>query len=165
MDSVDIAKEVNIISKRVNEQLSDFYESLKNDVAMNKAKAKSGKDNSRQVKVCPIIQQIEPMSESERQIATSTIANIEKVVKDNPNEFGGKDISETSYTGGSKGTGDGTGRETELISVGMPKWIQEIENSVKAKFKRKKADYVAVPADIQQRLIAEHKEEEEDSHH
>ncbi|HRA74471.1 MAG TPA: hypothetical protein PLB11_16790, partial [Flavobacterium sp.] len=113
-------------------------ESLKNDVAMNKAKAKSGKDNSRQVKVCPIIQQIEPMSESERQIATSTIANIEKVVKDNPNEFGGKDISETSYTGGSKGTGDGTGRETELISVGMPKWIQEIENSVKAKFKRKK---------------------------
>ncbi len=35
----------------------------------------------------------------------------------------------------------------------------------RAKFTRKFADYVAVPADIQQRLIAEHKEEEEENHH
>lgn len=34
----------------------------------------------------------------------------------------------------------------------------------KAKFSRKFADYVAVTADIQQRLIDEHKEEEEDHH-
>ena len=35
----------------------------------------------------------------------------------------------------------------------------------KAKFTRKFADYVAVPSDIQQKLIAEHKEEEEENHH
>jgi elongation factor G len=34
----------------------------------------------------------------------------------------------------------------------------------KAKFSRKFADYVPVPPDIQQKLIAEHKEEEEESH-
>lgn len=34
----------------------------------------------------------------------------------------------------------------------------------KAKFARKFADYVPVPPDIQQKLIAEHKEEEEESH-
>jgi elongation factor G len=35
----------------------------------------------------------------------------------------------------------------------------------RAKFTRKFADYVAVPSDIQQKLIAGHKEEEEEAHH
>lgn len=35
----------------------------------------------------------------------------------------------------------------------------------RAKFTRKFAEYVAVPGDIQQRLISEHKEEEEENHH
>ncbi|MFZ1749916.1 MAG: elongation factor G [Saprospiraceae bacterium] len=35
----------------------------------------------------------------------------------------------------------------------------------RAKFTRKFAEYVAVPSDIQQRLISEHKEEEDDHHH
>lgn len=35
----------------------------------------------------------------------------------------------------------------------------------KAKFTLKFADYTAVPSDIQQKLIAEHKEEEEEASH
>ena len=138
MESKEIVKEVNRIVSNVNVDLSDFYESLRNDVALTKAKAQSVTDRSRKVKPCPILEEIPEISESDRQIAISTIKNIEKVVKDNKEDFVGVDISERGDDKGSSESGGDEGRETTLINVGIPKWVQELENSVKSKLKRKK---------------------------
>ena len=138
MDSREITATVNNIASSVNSELNDFYESLRNDVALKNAKMQSVKDSSRRVKACPVLNEIPKMTETERQIAMSVTKNIEKVVVDNRNDFEGVDVSETSYTGGSKDSGGNEGTETVIINVGIPQWILDIKQSVKSAFKRVK---------------------------
>jgi hypothetical protein len=141
----EILTAANSIVSGVNTEISDFYNSLRDSVATDKAKAKTGKDNSRKVKSCPIINQIEEISETDREVAISSIKNIEKVIVENKEEFAMVDISNIDYTGGSKDSGGDEGRKVELVDVGIPKWVQEIERSVKSKLKRiKKREYFDV---------------------
>jgi hypothetical protein len=146
MDSKEIIKDVNAITSRVNSELSDFYKTLKDNVALKKAKAQSVSDNSRAVRSCPILNEIqEGISEEDRQVAISTVKNIKDFVKKRKDDFIGVDIEDRGDDTGSRESGDGTGRETALINVGVPKWVQELENSVKSKFKRiKKREYFDV---------------------
>ncbi|MBK7362971.1 MAG: VWA domain-containing protein [Micavibrio sp.] len=140
MDSKEALKEVNRIAIGVNAELSDFYETLKNNIAETKAKAKYGTDKSREVKACPIIQQIDDDvldDEEERQKSISTQKSIEKVIRENPNDFN-IDVPEDDFYGGSKGSGEGVGRAVQINILGIPKWMQDIESAVKAKFERKK---------------------------
>jgi len=145
MTSKEITADVNRIVAGVNNDLADFYNSLRKDVAKSKAKAQSVKDNSRKVKACPVIQEVQEISEDDRQIAMSTIKGIEKVVKNNKDDFQGVDISERGNDSGSRDSGGDDAYVTPLINVGIPKWIQELKNSVKSKLKRiKKREYFDV---------------------
>ena len=145
MDSKEIYNKVNQISSKVNDELSDFYNSLKDDVTKIKAKAKSGTDRSRVVRECPILEQIEPINEEQRQTVISTVRNIRDFIKENPNDFQGVDVSERGDDLGSKESGREYGIESKIINVGIPKWVQELENSVKAKLERvKKREYFDV---------------------
>jgi hypothetical protein len=145
MESREIFNEVNRIASGVNNELNDYYESLRNSIALNKAKAQSATDKSRKVRPCPILNEIKDITETDRQMAISTIKSIEKVIRENKDDYGGVDVSERGDDTGSSESGSDIGRETTLINVGMPKWIQEIENSVKSKLTRvKKREYFDV---------------------
>ncbi len=140
-NSKEVTEKINNIAKKVNKELAEFYNRLDNVVAMSKAKVQSVKDNSRQVKPCGIAEQIEEISEEDRQIAISTVKGIESDVIKNKREFDYIDLSERGMDKGSKGSGDESD-EVQLVSVGVPKWIQELERSVKSKLKRvKKREY------------------------
>jgi len=145
MEAKEILKDVNSIVSKVNIDLSDYYKTLKTDVALQKAKAQSVKDISRKVKACPILEEVREISESQRQVAISTVQAIKDIVKNNKTDFDAVDISDRGDDKGSSESGDGKGYEEKIVNVGMPKWVQEIENSVKSKFKRiKKREYFDV---------------------
>ena len=141
MDSIEITKKVNEIASNVNKDLSEYYERLDKVVNMAKAKAQSAKDVSREVKPCGIAEQIEEISEEDRQIAISTVKGIESEAVKNQSDFGYIDLSERGQDRGSKGSGSDVDA-VPLINVGVPKWVQELERSVKSKLKRvKKREY------------------------
>ena len=136
MDSKELTQKVNAIASKVNRELSDFYEKIDSSIAIDKAKAQSAKDISREVKPCGIAEHIEEISEEDRQIAMSTVKGIETHVVNNQADFNFVDIAGREYTGGSKESGDEDGRKVPLVNVGMPRWVQELEKSVKSKLKR-----------------------------
>lgn len=145
-NSGEILKEVNQIVSKVNADLSEYYKTLKTDVALRKAKAQSVRDISRKVMPCPIVEELKKnLTESKRQIAASTIEKFKKIIKKNKSDFETVDISERGDDKGSSESGDGTGSEEAIVNVGIPKWVKEIENSIKSKFIRvKRRDYFDV---------------------
>ncbi len=137
LNSKEVTEKVNDIAKNVNKELASFYERLNKVVSMSKAKAQSATDISRQVKPCGIAEQIEEISEEDRQIAMSTVKGIESDVVKNKDDFGYIDLSERGADKGSKESGDNEDA-VQLINVGVPKWVQDLERSVKSKLKRVK---------------------------
>jgi hypothetical protein len=135
MQSKEVTQKVNEITRTVNKELADYYNRLDKIVSIAKAKAQSVTDTSREVKPCGIAQQVEDLSEEDRQVALSTVKGIETDVIKDKEEYGYVDIYGREYTGGSTDSGE-EGRKVELVNVGIPKWVQEIQKSISSKLKR-----------------------------
>jgi hypothetical protein len=138
MDSNEANRLANKVVSKANEELYDFYRKLKEDVAMTKAKAQTVSDRSKIISAppCPILEEIKPISETERQVGMSVVKEITDYIKKNASDFQGVDISERGDDKGSKEVGSDYGYETKVVDVGVPKWVQELENSVKSKMQR-----------------------------
>ena len=138
MDSNEANILANKVVSKANEELYDFYRKLKEDVALTKAKAQTVTDRSKMVSAppCPILEEIKPISETDRQVGMSVVKEITDYIKKNASDFQGVDISERGDDKGSKESGNDYGEESQLVNVGVPKWIQELENSVKSKLQR-----------------------------
>ena len=108
MDSNEANRLANKVVSKANEELYDFYRKLKEDVALTKAKAQTVTDRSKMASAppCPILEEIKPISETDRQVGMSVVKEITDYIKKNPSDFQGVDISERGDDKGSKESGN-----------------------------------------------------------
>jgi hypothetical protein len=137
------SKEANVLANKIvsvaNEELYQFYRKIKEDVALTKAKGQKVTDRSKvATPACPTLEPIleNPIGETERQTGMSVVKELTDYIKKNADDFQGVDISERGDDKGSKDSGSEIGKDTKIVNVGSPKWIQELENSVKSKLER-----------------------------
>lgn len=147
MESVDIINKVNEITNNVNKGLESFYQKISESISKSTSKQEvvdKSKIVKRDIKPSDIVSHIPDLTEIEREKAISVVKDITQEISANKAEYGFVDIGDRGDDRGSKESGDGTG-EVKLISVGRPKWFDELDKGIANVFKRyKKREYFDV---------------------